>query len=458
MKVLIWIMRYLMGPLLFFGSAVLSMAGADVPACLLMLSCLLTECASLKADGVRLISLRMLFTVSWLGALSVTNLKLSAVQNAFEWKTWLSLGLFYFCFLAAYEALRALLSRISKKKEAGEGEKKAGRTVEAMSETYLKRLRIAIYIVLSLSLLGLLLEAIRYDFIFPIIARGKPHAYTEFHLSGVHYFVVTSVFVPALSVIYAMHAKMTKGRIAELLILNVLSAAVPVLLLSKLNLALFVAFPTLVYLRLKEKTERWKIVLFFAIAFLVLSGAFVLMVLFRDYENGYLEDLFAFKNREIPLLIQYPYMYVANNFENYNILVRDVSGMSYGLRGIFPFFALTGLKFLPGMERFISYEAVEATVYELTTVTVLYDAYGDFGLAGTAGFGLLLGGAGALISHFLKGRKRVLPLLLYMQFALYLSLSFFHIWFSLPTTWFWILASIAIEVFLIIPGRKKYAS
>ena len=36
----------------------------------------------------------------------------------------------------------------------------------------------------------------------PLFVRGVPHAYSAFHLTGIHYFTVSSVLVPSLCVIY----------------------------------------------------------------------------------------------------------------------------------------------------------------------------------------------------------------------------------------------------------------
>ena len=56
-------------------------------------------------------------------------------------------------------------------------------------------------IVTAVSLGAFLAEALILGFI-PFFVRGVPHAYSTFHITGVHYFTVSCVLVPALSVLY----------------------------------------------------------------------------------------------------------------------------------------------------------------------------------------------------------------------------------------------------------------
>ncbi|MFQ9701372.1 MAG: hypothetical protein ACLR0U_00840 [Enterocloster clostridioformis] len=52
------------------------------------------------------------------------------------------------------------------------------------------------------------------------------------------------------------------------------------------------------------------------------------------------------KNSHMPIFITQPYMYIANNYDNFNCLVEQLVSHSFGLRMCFPVWALTGLKFL----------------------------------------------------------------------------------------------------------------
>ena len=154
----------------------------------------------------------------------------------------------------------------------------------------------------------------------------------------------------------------------------------------------------------------------------------------RNHDVAYLNGIFEMKNAETPLFVSQPYIYVANNYEYFNCLVRDLTQHSYGLLMLFPVLALTGLKFvfpqLTSWPMFI-------TKAELTTITLFYDAYYDFGLIGVFLFGLILGAVCAALTQKIRKSNNPILYLFYAQLALYLALSFFSSWFTVPTTWFW---------------------
>ena len=114
---------------------------------------------------------------------------------------------------------------------------------------------------------------------------------------------------------------------------------------------------------------------------------------------------------------------------------------SYGLRMLFPFFALTGLKFAyPALVDFPIY----VTKTELTTVTLFYDAFYDFGILGIAAFSTLLGILCAKLEAIVENAKNPVIYVIYGQLAIYMLFSFFTTWFSNPTTWFYLALSLMI--------------
>lgn len=101
----------------------------------------------------------------------------------------------------------------------------------------------------------------------------------------------------------------------------------------------------------------------------------------------------------MPVFLTQPYIYIANNYDNFDCLVKNLPKFSYGLRMLFPFVSLTGLKFvMPNL--------VPATVYltstELTTFTMFYDAYYDFGVIGVFVIALLIGVVAKVIIDIIK--------------------------------------------------------
>ena len=90
---------------------------------------------------------------------------------------------------------------------------------------------------------------------------------------------------------------------------------------------------------------------------------------------------------------------------------------------------------------------------ELTTLTIFYDTYYDFGTAGVVLFALVLGGGAFLLTRWTKKSENPLVYLFYGQIAIYLGLSFFTTWFSNPTTWFWL--ALTMMMYVGISWRKK---
>ena len=88
------------------------------------------------------------------------------------------------------------------------------------------------------------------------------------------------------------------------------------------------------------------------------------------------------------------------------------------------------------------------TKEELTTVTLFYDAFYDFGVVGMVFFGGLFRGVCYLLGRF--RRKLTCPAghVIYAQIAMYMMLSFFTTWFSNPTTWFYLIVSGIVYVYV----------
>ena len=183
---------------------------------------------------------------------------------------------------------------------------------------------------------------------------------------------------------------------------------------------------------------------------LIMVPAYVLLTVARRHDVTYLNGIFEMKNAQMPIFITQPYIYVANNFENFNCMVEQLTAHTWGLQMLFPVFALTGLKFvfpqLVAIPDFVTKE-------ELTTLTMFYDAYYDFGIVGTAVFAFAVGAASAAVAGMVRKKKNPMTYMLYGQIAIYLGLAFFTTWFSNPTTWFWL--ALTGMMYWFVGYRKK---
>lgn len=187
----------------------------------------------------------------------------------------------------------------------------------------------------------------------------------------------------------------------------------------------------------------------FALAGLIML--YILLTIARSHDTAYLNTVFEMK-RHLPIFVTQPYIYIANNYDNFDCLVKGLVKHSWGMKMLAPFWTLTGLKFLvPSLTAFPYYVTKE----ELTTLTMFYDAYYDFGVIGVFVFSVLLGAAAYLLMRMMRQVQNPITYLLYAQFALYMLLSFFTTWFSNPSTWFYF-AVTAVVAFLVshkIAGR-----
>lgn len=404
-----------------------------------------------------LVDLRGLFSLSWIGGEGIACLKLSRLSSSWETVTWFCFFLAYFCFMIGYDFLAGkkdfsqekFRQEILKETFAGKGVSGLSAVEENKMKNAVQAHRIMLCIILlgTASIFCFLLEAVVLGFI-PLFAP-EPHAYSYFHISGVHYFTVSCILIPALSVLYVrLTERWTKLRAAVLVVGNILAVGIPILCVSRFQLLFAVGFAAVVYLMI-YRYITWKMI---AAAAAVMIPVYVLLTVARRHDITYLNTIFEMKYSKMPIFITQPYIYVANNYENFNCMVRQLPAFSRGLRMLFPVFALTGMKFVfPQVTAFPLYTTKE----ELTTVTLFYDAYYDFGMVGIALLAFVLGCAALWLTKRVVWDHNPVSYLFYGQIAIYLGLSFFTTWFSNPTTWFWLAVTFAIYLFVGYERRES---
>ncbi len=394
-------------------------------------------------DGRR-INPPAVFSVSWIGGIGVACLKLSYLETDWETLTWAALFAAYAAFIIGYK----LINRWLKGKDL--------KVTDTCRKSAGSR---ALYIMMNgiamVSVICLLTEAYILGFV-PLFTRDTPHAYSYFHVSGLHYFTVSCCLLPALGALCMraelMHKSLTKLKCADIIICTGLGILIPIMLVSRYQLffgILLAGFSILILngmrIRIKLNVKAAATVV---LGLIVLIALYVFITIERAHSVEYLNGIFEMKYDRMPIFISQPYIYIANNFDNFNCLVKELPAFTHGLRMCFPVIALTGLKFIkPELAAFPIYITKE----ELTTVTLIYDSYYDFGFIGVVVFCLVIGGIAAIIegAAFTGIRSGLLNaerthsfgnnpfgILLYAQVLIYLSLAFFTTWLSNPTTWF----------------------
>lgn len=362
-----------------------------------------------------LVELRGLFTLSWVGGQGLACFQLSRLQTDWNTITWLCFFLAYLGFGIGYE-----WKSHTRREKVCEKEK---------NSVFAGRLLICIGLLAAVSVICFIIEWMVVGFI-PVFS-DLPHAYSYFHVSGVHYFTISCILIPAISVLYLNVCERLKTwTILILLICNGIAVAIPILCVSRFQLLFAVGFAVVTYIIVYRKIKFRTIMILLCI----MVPVYVLLTVARNHDVEYLNGIFEMKNRGTPIFVTQPYIYVANNFENFNCMVEQLVSHSWGIRMLFPVFALTGLKFVfPQLTAYPLY----ITKPELTTLTVFYDAYYDFGIVGILIFSLVLGMVAKYIWNATDKTDNPVVYLFYGQTAIYLGLSFFTTWFSNPTTWFW---------------------
>ncbi len=374
--------------------------------------------------------LRALFSLSFVGGQGLSCLKLSALQTAWEPMTWAALFLAYTVFWLAFEVSRK-----------NRGAAPSGTFVGQTSVIRTDRLFLVIAGITVLSWVAFLTEVFLLGYV-PLFLRGVPHAYSYFHISGVHYFTVSAVLVPSFAVAWMeTERRLRSGKLLAVLFCVFSAVLLPILCVSRFQLILAALTAGFTLLVMERGQFPARIGGAAAAGVLLL---YVLLTVARSHSVSYLNDIFEMKY-PLPIFISQPYIYIANNYDNLNCLIRELPAHTFGLRILYPLWGLTGLKFFfPALASFPLY----VTKQELTTVTLFYDAWYDFGVLGVVGFSALLGGLAFFLEDRLRAQHHPLFCVFYAQVAVYLALAFFTTWFSNPATWFYFAETLAAALFV----------
>lgn len=372
-----------------------------------------------------LLHLRGLFALSWVGGQGLACLKLSRLSTEWSTMTWLCFLAAFLGFWAVFEALTYYMGKIGHERRRWMDFRGAEQSV------YFCACGLTV-----ISFGCFLIEAAVLGYI-PLFVKGVPHAYSYFHLTGIHYFTVASVLVPAFSVVWFCSDKgRSPAKKAVMILMDVVALMIPILCVSRFQLIMAVFLAAITYVLADSRVR----IGYVAAAVAALVPLYLILTVARSHDVAYLNGIFEMKNAKTPIFVTQPYMYVANNYDNFNCLVENLTEHSWGVKMLNPLWTLSGLKFafpsLVGFELFVTKE-------ELTTVTLFYDAYYDFGIAGVAGLSALLGAVSYGLMRMMASLRNPVGYVLYAQIALYLMLSFFTTWFGNPTTWFYLAVTAA---------------
>ncbi len=454
-------------------SFVLGEAGLSAPSGL----CLIFAAAFLYLSEYRrtasLMNLRGLLALGLLGGEGIARFQLSRLSTDWTLETWLSFYLFYLIFdLSAQLADHTGAIRSARSGDDADRSASCSGVPDPLASTAslkvrevgvvrgrtavgegagpdLRFFRYAILGLLCTSWAAFLFEARRLGFV-PLFTVDTPHAYSYFHVKGVHYFTTLAVLTPAVSMLY-LAARRKHGLRADVLALLglLLPIILTILMVSRFQFMISVILAVFVALLSGRRYKLWQLLLLLAL----MIAAYVFITIERAHSVEYLNGIFEMKDPSTPIFITQPYMYIANNYDNFNVMTRELTVHAHGLRMLYPFVTLSGIKFFvpslaQGFPLFVTKE-------ELTTVTMLYDAWYDFGLSGIAVFALVLGLVSGRVTRTCRKDQNPFSVLLYAQLAFYYLVSFFTTWFSNPATWFYLGISFLLYLAYACTVRKR---
>lgn len=366
-----------------------------------------------------ILHLRGIFALSWIGGQGLACFRLSKLSTEWSTMTW-------FCFLAAFLVFWVAFEACTYYFGTLEQEKRGRKDFRGMEHSVF----FCVCAITVVSFGCFLIEATALGYI-PLFLKGVPHAYSYFHLTGIHYFTVSCVLVPALSVLWFLGDRgHSRGKMGVMIVMDVIALLIPILCVSRFQTMMSVLLALLTYVLVDSRVK----IAYVLGAFALLVPLYLLLSVARSHDVVYLNSIFEMKNSKTPIFITQPYMYVANNYDNFNCLVENLTSHSGGLRMTAPLWTLSGLKFaFPALTEFPLF----VNKAELTTLTLIYDAYYDFGVIGVMLFTGVAGAASYALMRVKSALLNPVGYIFYAQMALYLLLSFFTTWFSNPTTWFY---------------------
>lgn len=403
----------------------------------------------------RIINVRGLFALGFIGGFGVSLLKLSKLSSEYSTIMLVAVFLAYFSMYVGVYLSSKNFANTTSKNEILKQEKINGKFTLGQK---------LILSIIFITFISFIIEVIKLKFI-PLFTIRTPHAYSAFHVFMLHYITSFYSFVPSIAICNYFADKKNKTSINKIHLDNSIKLIIisfvyvvmmSLLLVSRSKLILSVVLSVFVYIvfncdnKTKKKISKVGIIsiALISVLFLIL---YIVITINRAHNIEYLNGIFEIKNEKLPIFISQPYMYIAHNFENLNYMINNTFRWTCGRRMLYPLFTLLFIKkFFPIV--------VDSPYYiikqELSTVTIIYDAYYDFGLVGVIVFCFLLGYVGKRLEDKTYGilenmSENYYIVVLFALYCYYMLFSFFQTYFSLTDTWVYIILLTLLSKFII---------
>ena len=402
----------------------------------------------------RIINVRGLFALGFIGGFGVSLLKLSKLANDYSIMTFVVVFTSYFAVYLGtfYKNKNDVVSdNIPNSKIFAAGNDNVIRNGKIILPEDILMILLFVFTFTSF-----MIEVITLKFI-PAFTVDTPHAYSTFHVFMIHYITTFYSFIPCFALCnYFKNPNRQMNKI-WIVLSYVYVIIMAILMVSRSRLILCIVlsiFIIIIYKQndLKNILSNKKNLLLILMLSILFLGLYVIITINRAHDIEYLNGIFEMKNENMPIFITQPYMYIAQNFENLNYMINNIFRFTFGRRVLYPLFTLTLIKkFFPLVLDAPTYIIKE----ELSTLTIVYDFYYDFGLVGVFVFCFLIGYIGKVLEDrvyvgvFGDGNyktKNNYIIVLYSLYCYFMIFSFFQTYFSLTDTWVYMIILLLLSI------------
>ena len=373
-----------------------------------------------------------LFYLGFLLPFGVSLLKLSNLSRTYSIKTFLVIfvTIFIFRFFSKSDVFDFIKANDIKQYNISDKNKNAMFYIELIT--------------IIVSLISFIIEIAKLKFL-PILTINTPHAYSTFHIFGLHYLTVMAKFLPAMSVLLInfndyrisdLFIKLDKYKIVIILgfvypmILSILLVSRSMLVMSLIIMIITICITNA---DLKIKINK----LYIALAAVIFVLLYIFITFNRAHSVSYLNDIFDMKIK-LPIFITQPYIYLTQNFENLNYMIESLQKFTLGKRSLFALWSLTLIK------QFFTlniYTPIYLIKEELSTCTFLYDIYYDFGIIGVMVFTFILSKVYKYYDNLINYIKNnnilkfnPMYIIIYSLFLYYILFTFFQNYYILTNS------------------------
>lgn len=267
-------------------------------------------------------------------------------------------------------------------------------------------------------------------------------AYRDFHVTGIHYFVVMVGILPAISLLY----KKLDGK-HNIIWINLISFAISTLIVSRQLIILQVILLIITYHYVYRKISFKSIFIIGIIGLALFSVSFSMRNQSSDYFNQAAKV--SEQHKDNPMVK--PFLYFTYNFENLRNTVENFNDFKYGTNMAFPILAFTNTK---GMVDY-SYKSEYFTNPNMNTSTYLADIYYDFGFVGVVIVPFLLGMLYSFLYEKMRNSLNSFSII-FMLLTYCLIFCFFVNWYINTSIVFDIVILILLGVFTIDKNKKVF--